>query len=203
MSKGKKQILLLSAIFFVACLGSLAFLIVLRAFLSDQDLAAISSPNPSNQAQELSPIPVESRPIPGLTRESTNHFLQSHGYDCTLPQMGELGLYHWVCWQENNEDLLEIYFFSRSTDSIDFIDANINQPEYPSDQKAVDFLTFVGTLPENDSADEQIRSWIAQTLPDIERARDLREKDLGGVHYRLYGLADARSLEIGILPIIK
>jgi len=46
----------------------------------------------------------------------------------------------------------------------------------------------------------KVDHWITETLPSIKQIRDLREVNFDGIHYRLYGTAEARSLEIGVLP---
>lgn len=137
--------------------------------------------------------------IPGLNREEVNLHLSKQGYECTEPETGDDSLQHWVCWKKEDNVLFEIYFFSSDQDGIDFIDANINQPINPSDQIAIEFLIFVGSLPDHD-AEALVIDWISVTLPSINQARDIREKKFSGITYRLYGISEARSLEVGTLP---
>ncbi len=149
--------------------------------------------------QELSE-PHEKAGLPGLLTQEVNGLLKNQGYTCSEQEIGESLLFHWVCWKEEESNLRQIYFFSRFPDTIDFIDANINQPSNPSDQDAIDYLAFVGSLPQNSDSHAQMKEWITDTLPEITRTRDIREAVFGNVQYRLYGTGEARSLEVGTLP---
>ncbi len=197
--KSLRPILLFIAAFLVFFL----LFLIIRLVFEDVDLVAFTR-SPVDQSTLVSVTQdaeqVETNSIPGLIPSELNKSLTALNFECTEPQPGELDLYHWVCWKEEANTLREIYFFSRTLEAIDFIDANFSQSASPSDQDAITFLSFVGSLPENTDAHAQMTAWIADTLPKITQTRDLHEANFGDVHYRLYGTSDARSLEVGTLP---
>ena len=198
----KRNIPWLVLLFLIACVVFLLLFFFIRTGFNTEGVLSIFSPETATITPDTSTNDNSSPSIPGLSREQITVSLTGAGYECTEPEIGDLGLLYWVCWKTEDQNLLEIYFFSRTTQQIDFIDANINQVENPSDERAIEFLTYVGNLPDTD-AGEELGDWIAETLPDIKVVRDLRVNDFGGIHYRLYGTAEARSLEVGILPIAE
>ena len=198
--KGKSKFSIWPIAFLFSCTTFFIIFFILRLVLTENglDLRNLNqNPTSANVAAQPS---ISDLGIPGLDPEEIRHTLIKKDFHCSETTVGDNRLIHWVCWQESFGILREIYFFSQNSNSIDFIDANISQANSPSDDIAIEFLTFVDTLTDHPEFHPKVEHWIAETLPTIEQVRDLREIVFDGTHYRLYGTAEARSLEIGVLP---
>ena len=145
---------------------------------------------------------IPSPAVPGVNpRQLVKTLEDQEQFTCTDIEINEQSIYEWRCKRQSPGVLFEINVFSRTKTELDLIDANVNQKENPSDEKAISLLNFVATLPQaNSQAHDEATNWITETLPQITKVGDIRTENFGGIQYRLYGIADARSLELGSLP---
>lgn len=144
---------------------------------------------------------VEGSPnIPGYTPHQILAQAEGQGFDCGVPRVDDKDRVIWKCEKTEGDVLLQLLVLGRDEDSVDLIDANFNQNGEVSDEAAVQFLCDIATLPFD--GEEQVEScqWIGETLPTIKEAGDLRPAAFNGVHHLLYGVPEARSLELGSLP---
>lgn len=202
--KAPKRILLPGAILLISCILIIAGYLILRVVLIRQGWSIsslLSETDAIGASIEPDHMTVEEDDgIPGLLQEELKSRLIENQFQCTDAETGERELYRWVCFKETQSYLMEVYVFSRSLTTIDFIDANISQKDEPSDELAIEFLSYVATFPENTNHHEAAIEWVKETLPTITEIREIKEADFGGIQYRLYGVSAARSLELGTLP---
>jgi hypothetical protein len=202
--KASRRFLLPGLILLISCIVIIVGYFILRIVLI-QDGWSISSL--FSKAESAGPIiepekvsNEEAEGIPGLLQEELKSRLIENEFECTDAEIGDSGLIRWVCFEETQDYLKEVYVFSRSLTTIDFIDANISQKGEPSDELAIEFLSYVATFPENINHHDAAMNWVKETLPTITEIREIKEADFGGIQYRLYGISAARSLELGTLP---
>ena len=202
MDKNKKNFIILFVfiVFGLVCIFYLSVRLLL--FNKGYSLSDLFFPsrNISEIINEESAENLSSDFIPGITQENLRTELTGSGFECSNPELSEKNLYRWVCWKETGTIYQEIYIFSRSLEKIDFLDMNITQSESPSDEISLEYFFQIVDWVDTTRHKLAVQSWIKQTLPDIDEIRELEEADFGGIHYRLYGLGNARSLEIGRLP---
>jgi hypothetical protein len=174
-------------------------------------LAAILLLDPSGGFRNILPIrnmvteavrAVESGAnIPGLHPEQVISTIEAEGFACSAPRVDDKQRVIWKCTKTEAGVGYELLILSRDENSIDLIDANINQDERTaSDEKAAAYLCYIGTLPFDGQEQVESCQWISVTLPSITEAGDLRPANFNGLPHLLYGIASARSLELGSLP---
>lgn len=138
--------------------------------------------------------------IPNVTPLQILSAVEAKGFDCGLPRVDDNDRVIWKCEKTEGDVLLQVLVLGRNEDSVDLIDANFNQDGEVSDDAAVQFLCEIATLPFGGELQEESCQWITETLPTISEAGDLRPENFNGIHHLLYGLPEARSLELGSLP---
>jgi hypothetical protein len=144
---------------------------------------------------------VEGSPnIPGYTPHQILAQVEGQGFDCGVPRVDEKDRVIWKCEKAEGDVIYQLLVLGRDEDSVDLIDANFNQSGEISDDAAIAFLCDIATLPFGGEMQEESCQWIAETLPTINEAGDLRPETFDEVHHLLYGLPEARSLELGSLP---
>jgi hypothetical protein len=202
--KTRKKILLPGVFLLLFCFMIIGGYFILRVVLIQRgwSISSLFSEADANgtiiEPEQISTE--ENDAIPGLLQEELKSRLIANQFQCTDAEIGDRGLYRWVCFKETQDYLKEVYVFSRSLTTIDFIDANISQGDGPSDELAIEFLSDVATFPENTDYHDAAIRWVKETLPTITEIREIKEADFGGIQYRLYGISAARSLELGTLP---
>ena len=202
--KNRKKLLFVLFFIVIACVFLSVAYFTLRSTLFNKGYSIsdlfTSDENSSNIENKEPVTNLENSAIPGISQDILRDDLISSGFSCSDPELSENGLYRWACWKNMGSTYLEIFIFSRSLENIDFMDMNITQSESPSDQVCLDFFQQIVDLIDTSQHSMAVKSWMEKTLPDINEIRELKEADFGNIHYRLYGLPEARSLEIGILP---
>ena len=138
--------------------------------------------------------------IPGLHPADVVALLEAEEFSCTDPRVDEKQRIIWKCEKSENKVEYKVLILSRSVDGVDLIDANINQSGKISNELAIQYLCFVGTLPFGGVEQAESCQWITQTLPKITKVGDLRAARFQEVPHLLYGVREARSLELGSLP---
>lgn len=138
--------------------------------------------------------------IPGLTPYQVLAQVEAKGFDCAMPRVDEKERVIWKCEKTEGDIVYQVLVLGRDEDSVDLIDANINQSGKLSDESALQFLCDIATLPFGGEAQPESCQWIGETLPTISAAGDLRPAKFNGIHHLLYGVPEARSLELGSLP---
>lgn len=180
-----------------------ATLLLCLALLLAACRPAVAPPGPSptpSVAPALSQTAIPPQ-VPGVNpRELVKTLADRDQFTCGKIEVNPQGYYEWRCQRHSPGVLLEISLFSRTKTELDLIDANVNQPTDASDEKAIALLSFAATLPGSAEAGEAAAPWIQKTLPEISQTGDVRSKTFAGMLFRLYGSAEARSLEIGELP---
>jgi len=144
---------------------------------------------------------VEGSPnIPGFTPYQVLAQIEMEGFDCGIPRVDEKKRVIWKCEKTEGDVLYQVLVLGRHENRVDLIDANINQNGEVSDETAVQFLCEIATLPFGGEAQPESCQWIGETLPTISAVGDLRPAKFNGIDHLLYGIPEARSLELGSLP---
>ena len=144
---------------------------------------------------------VEDSPnIPGFTPHQVLGQVEAKGFDCGIPRVDEKERVIWKCEKTEGDVLYQVLVLGRDEDSVDLIDANFNQSGEVSDEAAIQFLCDIATLPFGGEPQADSCQWIGETLPGISEVGDLRPAKFNGIDYLLYGVPEARSLELGSLP---
>jgi hypothetical protein len=144
---------------------------------------------------------VEGSPnIPNVTPLQILAEVEAQGFNCGLPRVDDKERVIWKCEKTEGDVLYQVLVLGRDKDSVDLIDANFNQNGEVSDEAAIQFLCEIATLPFGGEAQPESCQWIGDTLPTISDAGDLRPAKINGIHHLLYGVPEARSLELGNLP---
>ncbi len=167
-----------------------------------QPTAAQTPAATAQSAVEPSPTPGPTLPpqVPGVNPRKLAASLQDEqGFTCSGIEANSQGYYQWRCERTTPGLVVQVTLLSRTKTELDLIDTNVDQPDTPAAQVAIDQLSWSAGLV-NPNAGQVVQSWIAETLPKIETVGDIRAQTFDGVLYRLYGTAEARSLEIGQLP---
>lgn len=138
--------------------------------------------------------------IPGLKPSDVITILEEQEFVCKGYGFNEAGKYSWMCQKEIPDLVFQVLILSRTEKTVDFIDANVNQFGIPSDETASKFLCFIATLPYGEEEQKEACGWINETLPDIVEVNEIRLETFKGLPHLLYGISDARSLELGRLP---
>lgn len=138
--------------------------------------------------------------IPGITPHQVLAQVESKGFDCGIPRVDDQDRVIWKCEKTEGDVLYQLLVLGQDEDSVDLIDANVNQNGTVSDETAVQFLCEIATLPFGGEDQAESCQWIGETLPTISEVGDLRPAKFNGVHHLLYGAPEARSLELGSLP---
>jgi hypothetical protein len=144
---------------------------------------------------------VEGSPnIPGFTPHQVLAQVEEEGFDCAIPRVDDKDRVIWKCEKTEGDVLYQVLVLGRDEDSVDMIDANFNQSGEVSDEAAVEFLCDIATLPFGGEGQAESCQWIGETLPTISEVGDLRPAKFNGIDHLLYGVPEARSLELGSLP---
>lgn len=192
----KHKWLTIVLLFELVCIAGLAAILLLDPSGGFRNLLPIGS-----MVTEAVRVAESGETIPGLTPKELISILEAEGFTCPKPRVDEKQRIIWKC--EKNEAGIgyELLILSKDENSINLIDANINQEaRTASDEKAAAYLCYIGTLPFGGQEQQESCQWILETLPSITEMGDLRPAQFNGIPHLLYGISQARSLELGSLP---
>jgi hypothetical protein len=140
--------------------------------------------------------------LPGLSSADVTINLGERGFECAGVQ--EINsFYTWTC----SRDEAEIYSstvmaWSRTIDTLDFIEVSVNQFIEPSEEISALIIGFVATMPYDGATPEVARTWIEASLPMLTGEPGNRiVENFGGVEFVIFGPRSARGLEMGYLPV--
>ena len=188
----------------------LAF-VVLTVLLSG--CAPASTPIPPTQIPPTftpSPIPPTFTPEPTATEESTALLpglkpanvavnLQQRGFTCDPLEQVQI-YYDTTCRKDSVDSSLRVDIYGREAFTVDLIESSVLQFANPDKEFATSFLGFMATMPYDGAVQEEARNWVETTLPSLTGQGDVREKIFAGVKYRLSGIPNTFTLEMGDLP---
>lgn len=138
--------------------------------------------------------------IPGITPAELKQALNAQDFDCGGAGTTEKGYFLSKCTRTEGSVGYEVYILGRTEQTVDLIDANINQPDAAETPAAAQFLCSVSGLPYGENPREDVCEWIEASLPKLETEGQSEHQTFGKIPYMLYGTAQASSLEIGRLP---
>lgn len=137
--------------------------------------------------------------LQAFSAKSINSELEAIGFSCGETERGMSGYFQSRCERSDGQGVTEVYHFGRTAESIDLIDINLTLDNPPNDDAVLAWLDEIMSCLGVDSRAE-VLGWAEQILPQIVENRDIRETNIAGIKYRLYGAPANRSLEIGWLP---
>lgn len=194
--KRNRKLLLIVLLVEVICIAGLATLLLVNGDAEEPGNAF----SLRSWAAEAARAVESGANIPGLNPDQVLAQVEGEGFTCAAPRVDEKQRVIWKCEKTEGDVVYQVLVLSRSESSVDLIDANINQNGSVSDEEAIQYLCFIGTLPFDGKQQAESCQWIEETLPAITEVGDLRPAQFSGVTHLLYGAAEARSLELGSLP---
>jgi len=143
------------------------------------------------------PTPTQSPGLPGLSMSNViNQFQNEKGFTCKQEGSATDPVL-WMCDIQSGNDLwYHVDIYGTSKVEVSNLLVSVFQT-YPEDEKSIDIIGFAASLPYNGSNSSEANKWVSQTLPGLQSVDDVREKFIGGVHFKLYGGPQGRYLEMG------
>lgn len=174
-------------------------------------LRPYNKPRPALQPTEI-PTVLPSY-IPGITPADIKINLEKAEVSCGAVRKIETeGMEDWYLWYCNKdfEGLMElqIEIFSRTTDTVDIVEATLMQfTDKPSVEAAQLTLGYIATLPFIDSEQDQqtARKWVEDNVATIflNSSQTSKETTIDGIYFNVYGVSTAAELTIGKKPMQK
>lgn len=171
------------------------------AAVPTETTAAVVSPTGTLISPTIAPSPTEKVKalLPGLMPADVTVNLKQRGFTCGSVEQGQL-YYVRTCEKDTADYSLRVDTYGREAFTIDLIESSVLQFTNPDKEFAASFLGFMATMPYDGAVQQEARDWVESTLPTLTGQGDVREKVFAGVHYRLYGIPTAYTLEMGDLP---
>ena len=149
----------------------------------------------------LTPNPDGIGQLPGLSPVNVTVNLEQREFTCTAVKKGVV-YYERSCTKGlPSTNLFHVLISGREPFIVDFIETSVRQNENPDNKIAIEFLSFMATMPYDGATPEDARAWVESTIPTLSgKLDDVQEMVFGGLKYKLYGPPTALTLEMCELP---
>ena len=78
------------------------------------------------------------------------------------------------------------------------IDSSVKLTSSSHIKNAVEILGFIATLPYDGADPNKARQWVYDTLPQLQGQGDIREMEINGVKFTIYGIPTFYTLLIEV-----